>query len=92
MSSLAGIAYYEKKDWGFFISVIDDWQEVEETWEEWHQGFLKAKSDLISMGLQVSEVKVDINELVDYCLDRKVKNNGAARSQFVCEKLRRANL
>lgn len=91
MSSLAGIAYYEKKDWDFFISVIDDRQKVEETWDEWYQGFLKAKSDLISMGLQVSEVKVDINELVNYCLDRKVKNNGVARSQFVCEKLKQAN-
>jgi len=91
MSLFVGIAYYEKKDWDFFLSVIDDRDSVEDSWEEWSNGFMKTKMDLISRGLQVSEVKVNMNELINFCLDRKIKNNGAVRSQFVSEKLKQAN-
>jgi hypothetical protein len=91
MSVYIGIAYYEKKDWGFFLSVVDDRESVEDTWNEWYKFYLKSKEELISTGFSVSTVKVDINELIDYCIDRKIKNDSEARSQFVAEKLKQLN-
>jgi len=92
MSLFVGIAYYERKDWDLFLSVIDDREEVEDTWEEWYKGFRKAKMDLISRGLNVKEVNINVNDLIDYCLERKIKNNGKTRSQYAAEKLKQSNL
>lgn len=91
MSLFVGIAYYEKRDWDFFLSVIDDRESVEDKWNEWYKFFLKSEKDLISKGFSVSTVRVDINELVNYCIDHKIKNDSQARSKFVAEKLKLSN-
>lgn len=83
MGKGVNIAYYEKKDWEQFLSIIDDKENMFETWEEWHQSFLRLKKHLKQQGFIVNTVKVNLNELVDYCIERKVKIDGKSRSQFV---------
>ena len=80
------IAYYEKKDYDRFLSIIDDRENAHDTWEEWFLGFLKAKEGLASQGIYAKDVTVDLDELIKYCADRKIKINGAARSEFVMGK------
>jgi hypothetical protein len=77
------LAYYRKKDWKRFIETIDDRERMHETWNEWHQAFLKLKQDFISRGFEVTAVKIDLNELIAYCKIRGIKNDGEARSEFV---------
>jgi len=77
------LAYYEKEDYDYFLSIIDDRENLHDTWEEWYKAFTKLKRTLISHGLNVKEVKIDLNELVAYCKENNVKNDGKARSQFV---------
>ena len=80
------IAYYEKKDWGYFLSIIADRESMHESWDDWYKAFSELKVKLISQGFIVREVIIDLNELTDYCIDRKIKNDGKARSQFVMTK------
>ena len=80
------IAYYNKKDWKRFVDSIDDRDSMHATWKEWHKAFLKTKKRLILEGFTVIDFVVDIDELINYCKMRGVKNDGKARSQFVSNK------
>jgi len=86
MSKRINIAFYEKKDWEQFLRIIDDRENMFDTWEEWHQSFLNLKNHLIQEGIQLNIVIININELVNYCNKRKIKLDGKARSQFVAIK------
>ena len=77
------MAYYEKEDWEFFLSIVDDKENLHEKWEDWFKSYSNLKAHLISEGIVVRDIKININELVDYCLDRKIKIDGKARAQFV---------
>ncbi len=79
------LAYYRKKDWVKFLKIIDDKDSMHDTWNEWHKSYLKAKQGLISNGLIVNEIVVDLNKIKNYCLTKGLKIDGKARSQFVSE-------
>jgi hypothetical protein len=83
MITHVNIAYYEKKDWDFLLSVISDREKMHDTWEDWFKDFIKLKAGLTAEGLEVRAVTIDINDLVNYCVQRKIKIDGAARSQYV---------
>lgn len=80
------LAYYRKKDWKRFIDSIDDRESMPDTWKEWHKLYLKTRKYLIKEGYNVQDIEVDIDELIEYCKLRKIKNDGQARSQFVSGK------
>ncbi len=79
------LAYYREKDWMKFLKMIDDKDSMHDTWNGWHNSYLKAKQGLISNGLIVNDIVVDLNELMNYCLTKGLKIDGKARSQFVSE-------
>ena len=80
------LAYYRKKDWKRFINLIDDPESMHDMWHNWQKAFEKTKRDLIAQGFEVIDIVVDINELIEYCKSRGIKNDGKARSQFVTDK------
>ena len=77
------IAYYRPEDWARLLSIIDDRESFHETWEERHAAYLDTKKNLQSMGLVVHPLVVDLDELVRFCFQRGLKNDGPARSTFV---------
>ena len=80
------LAYYEKKDWNRLLEVIDDKENMHNTWKEWNKASLKLKKKLTSQGLAVKDVIVNIDSLIMYCEIRGIKNDGKSRSQFVSKK------
>ena len=82
MNYKINIAYYNKEDWDQFLEIVDDRENIENTWEEWHKEFEKAKNNLISKNFEVNVVKVNLNELNAYCKIRGIKNDAKARSEF----------
>jgi hypothetical protein len=83
MITSLNMAYYREEDWERFLESIDDRDKVHDTWEEWHDEYLKAKTNIVLQGLKVTDWIVDIDELQAYCKDRGFKNTGEARAQFV---------
>lgn len=77
------LAYYRKKDWKHFVKIIDDRESVHDTWNEWHKAFLRTRKDLISKGFDLTNIEIDLVELINYCKLKGIKNDGKARSQFV---------
>ena len=80
------MAYYRKEDWERFVQIADDGDGLHDTWDEWHEAFLKAKKQLAKKGLKVSDVVIDLDELINYCKKKGIKNDGKARSLFVQQK------
>lgn len=80
------LAFYRKKDWRKFLSMIDDRESMFDTWKEWHNSYLRTKKELSTNGLKVNDVQVDLKELDHYCRENGLKNNGRTRSQFVSSK------
>lgn len=85
---ITGIAYYKKEDYNRFLSIIADRESMHDSWEEWYQAFLKTRNDLISQGIRIKTVEVDLDELIAYCARKEIKNDGKARSQFALDKVR----
>jgi len=77
------LGYYRKKDWKKLLRMIDDRANMHNSWAEWYKSYLKAKDGLISQGLAVNDLVVDLNELRQYCSNRGLKIDGKARSQFI---------
>lgn len=77
------LAYYRKKDWKRFIKIIADRESMHDTWHDWHKDFEKTKRDFTNQGFEVVDIIVELDELMEYCRLRGIKNDGKARSQFV---------
>lgn len=77
------LAYYRKKDWKRFVKIIDDREKMHDIWYDWHKDFERAKRDLTNQGFEVVDIIIDLDELIEYCRQRGIKNDGKARSQFV---------
>lgn len=77
------LAYYQKKDWKRFIKIIDDRENLHDTWYDWHKAFEITKRNFINQGFGVIDIVVNLDELIEYCKLRGIKINGKARSQFV---------
>lgn len=77
------IAYYRKEDWKRFLQTADDRHNLEDTWEEWYESFIKMKLKLYAEGFETLDAVVDIDELLKYCKAKGIKNDGAARSKFI---------
>ena len=80
------LAFYEKKDWEYFLSIVDDRDDLHDEWEDWFSNYLKFKMNLIADGFLVEEIHINIRELMEYCAKNNLKNDGKARSQFVALK------
>lgn len=77
------LAYYQKKDWKRFIKIIADRESMHDTWYDWHKAFETTKRGLINQGFEVIDIVVNMDELIEHCKLRGIKNDGNARSQFV---------
>ena len=76
------LTFYKEEDWDGFLESIDDRDSMHDTWKEWHKAYQKTKKGLIAKGFIVNDFVVDIDELINYCKIRKIKNDGKARSKF----------
>ncbi len=84
--STVNLAYYEKKDWEYFLSIIDDREIMPDEWDEWFKQYSKLKTQLIMEGFFIREVTINISELIDYCIKKNIRIDGKSRSMFVQSK------
>ena len=79
------IAYYRAEDWLRLRSIIDDKDSFHDSWSSWKQEYEKVRRGLKSQGFIVNEVVVDLDELIRFCFQNGIKNDGQARSRFVSQ-------
>ena len=66
------LAFYKKKDWKKFLSMIDDRDSMFDTWDEWHKSYIRTKKNLSIYGFKVHDVEVDLVKLKKYCQENLI--------------------
>jgi hypothetical protein len=83
MTREINLAFYREKDWLKFLKLIDDKENMHDTWSEWNKAYLKTKRDLTLQGFIVNDFVVNLTELKNYCASKGTKIDGKARAEFV---------
>ena len=86
-STLLGIAWYRPEQWPKLLKISVDRQSLHDTYAEWLTNVTQKMIELVQMGYTVRPVEVDVDDLLRWCKQHGYTVNGAARSQFVVEKL-----
>lgn len=79
------MAFYRPEDWSRLLSIIDDKEVFHDTWEQWHNEYQISKKQLESHGLKINDVVVNIDDLIRFCFQNGIKNDGKARARFVAQ-------
>lgn len=83
---ISAIAVYDSDQWEALLASAADRAKLEDTWEEWNAGVEKLIAELERLGLPYIRIPLDVNEIVQYCEEHGIPNDGQARSQLAASK------
>ena len=86
-----GIAWYRGEQWPRFRSLATDTDALHDTYAEWEAAAIEKMGQLRALGLDAQPVLIDVDELARWCRERNQAIDGAARAQFVAEKVQEAS-
>lgn len=89
ISVYLGVAWYRREQWVRLLEIADDRNNLEDTYEEWKANAERSLRRLTRPGFVPQKVDIDVEELIRWCKLKKRPVNGAARSIFTAEKLRK---
>jgi hypothetical protein len=84
-----GIAWFDREQWQLLREVAADREKLDDTYEEWEANAHRALANLKSGGVNAKPFAVRVADLVQWCAERKVPVDGAARAEYVSSMLRR---
>ena len=85
---IVGIGFYKEEEWERLLACAHDRENLEDTYDEWLEVVEKAILNYHALGIRPRKVVVNLDELIDFCIDHKLKNTAETRSRFVAERLR----
>lgn len=80
-----GLAYYSQEEWPLFKKYSLDC--LEETYEEWKEGYGNFKKELEEKGKKVIEIPVKVKEMQRYFEEKGLENISKNRARYVSDKL-----
>ena len=86
-----GIFSVARDQWERFLAMMDDSADNFSTWERWKLRADQVKVDMAKKGVAVIEVEVDLDDFSAWCDKKSRARDGASRSQYVSELLRKQN-
>lgn len=87
-----GIAWYERDQYPRLREVSADPEVLEGTYDEWLATAERTTAQLRAEGIAATPVRVDVEELVEWCGRQGVPVDGSARAGFAAEWIRRAGI
>ena len=88
MEKLVGIGFYREDQWPLLLGTADDADMMIEKYDKWLTGIERLIENMKTEGIEPVKVDIDVYELLAYCRQFNIKNNGETRSLFVAELLR----
>ena len=80
-------AWYRREQWALLRGASVDSDCLEEFYDDWlpfaEKSFKQRKAD----GLDIHKVDVDVEELIEWCREKNLPLDGAARASFAATKL-----
>jgi hypothetical protein len=89
--TVLGIAWYRPEQWKQFRAIAADADALHDTYKQWETAATEKLRELRALGYTVQPVMIDLDELARWCRDHHLAIDGAARSQFVADKVQEAN-
>lgn len=86
-----GFAWFTRDQWQRLTEVVDDRNELDDSFEQWERHALAALYKLESQGHSVRKVMVDVEAFVAWCRARGRRIEGTARADYVTALLRIAD-
>ena len=86
-----GVGWYRPEQWALLLSASVDRDELESTHAEW---FASSESSLVTIrktGINPIKIDIDVEEMIDWCKEKNIPLDSAARSHFIAEKTRLMN-
>ena len=80
---VVGFAWFDRQQWHRLTEVVDDRNELDDTFEQWERSALDALRTLERQGQRAEKVHIDVDALVSWCKGKGLPVNGASRSQYV---------
>ena len=90
-NKVIGIAWYKKEQWFILRQVIENPNDIENTYEEWLNNAINLKKTLIDSGLTVEEVEIDIQDVISWCKKDNKTINSKNITEYVVFKLVKKN-
>jgi len=90
-NKVIGIAWYKKEQWFILRQVIENPNDIENTYEEWLNNAINLKKTLIDSGLTVEEVEIDIQDVISWCKKDNKTINSKNITEYVVFKLIKKN-
>lgn len=81
-------AWYWPEQWKQLIMVSEDREDLENTYEEWHEQAEKTCIELIKNGCAPYKIDVDISKLVEWCKKEGIPINGEARAFYAAQQFK----
>ena len=86
-----GIAWYKKEQWFILRQVIENPNDIENTYAEWLNNAINLRKTLIDSGLTVEEVEIDIQDVISWCKKDNKTINSKNITEYVVFKLMKKN-
>lgn len=84
-----GLAWFDREQWHLLREVAADRAKLDDTFEEWETSARRALASLKSPGVAAESFEVRVTNLVQWCAERKLPVDSAARAEYVSFMLRR---
>jgi hypothetical protein len=78
-----GLAWYTREAWQRLRELAADVDALDDTFEGWERGALKAIRELEAAGHRPRKVPIDVNLLARWCQERHRPLDSAARAEYV---------
>ena len=86
---VVGVAWFERSQWKRLTEVVENRNELDETYEQWEQGALDAVRMIERQGQKVERVHVEVESLVLWCKAKGLRVNGQSRAEYVTQIMQR---
>ncbi len=83
MNAIIGIGEYLKKDYPEILSISEDRDNMDDSWEKWKANKNEAIKNFKKMGMKTIDIIVVPKELVKYCRENGLPINGKSRASYV---------
>jgi hypothetical protein len=84
-----GLAWFDRKQWKRLTEVVENRNELDNTYEQWEQSALDAVRMIERQGQKVERVHVEVESLVSWCKEKGLPVNGQSRAEYVTQIMQR---
>jgi len=89
--TLVGVAWYSAAQWQQLREISADAELLEATYEEWLLAAEQTFKEMTASGAALIKVPIELQDLIQWCHEKKVPIDAEARARYVVEILSRGS-